>query len=234
LRSDIVARGISADKVTVIPNAVDVQAFAYRRPRDEALKRELGLDGSTVIGFLGSFYAYEGLDLLIDAVPAIARVRPDVRVLLVGGGPQDAALKARAAGLNVADKVLFVGRVPHAEVQRYYSLVDVLAYPRHRMRLTELVTPLKPLEAMAQGHLLVASDVGGHRELIRDGETGRLFKAGDVRALVEAILDLLGHPERWDQIRDNGRRLVEEERTWRHSVSGYVNPFQQLKLPAVT
>lgn len=228
LRSDIVARGIAADKVTVIPNAVDVQAFAYRRPRDEALKRELGLQGSTVIGFLGSFYAYEGLDLLIDAVPAIARTRPDVRVLLVGGGPQDAALRARAAGLNVADKVLFVGRVPHAEIQRYYSLVDVLAYPRHRMRLTELVTPLKPLEAMAQGHLLVASDVGGHKELIRDGETGVLFKAGDVGALTKAVLDLLAQSERWDAIRADGRRFVEQERTWRSSVSRYVPVFEQL------
>ena len=104
--------------------------------------------------------------------------------MLVGGGPQEDALKARADRLGIEDKVLFIGRVPHAEVQRYYGLVDVLAYPRHPMRLTELVTPLKPLEAMAQGHLLVASDVGGHRELIRDGETGVLFKAGDVNALV--------------------------------------------------
>lgn len=230
LRSDIVARGISADKVTVIPNAVDVKAFAYRRPRDEALKQDLGLQGNTVIGFLGSFYAYEGLDLLIDAVPAIAQTRPDVRVLLVGGGPQDAALKARAASLNVADKVMFVGRVPHSEVQRYYSLVDVLAYPRHRMRLTELVTPLKPLEAMAQGHLLVASDVGGHEELIRDGETGVLFKAGDAGALAKAVLDLLARPERWDVIRANGRLFVEQERTWRGSVSRYVPAFEQIRM----
>ena len=234
LRGDIVARGILPEKVTVIPNAVDVHAFAYRRPRDEALRTELGLSGSTVVGFLGSFYAYEGLDLLIDAVPAIAKSRPDVRVLLVGGGPQQAALKARAARLNVADKVLFIGRVPHAEVQRYYSLVDILAYPRHRMRLTELVTPLKPLEAMAQGHLLVASDVGGHRELIRDGETGVLFKAGKVDALTKAVLDLLSQPERWDAIRENGRRYVEQERTWRSSVSRYVPMFEQLKLRAAS
>ncbi len=228
LRGDIVARGILPDKVSVIPNAVDVQAFAYRRVRDEALKQELGLSGSTVIGFLGSFYAYEGLDLLIDAVPAIAKSRPDVRVLLVGGGPQQAALKARAARLNVADKVLFVGRVPHGEVQRYYSLVDILAYPRHRMRLTELVTPLKPLEAMAQGHLLVASDVGGHRELIRDGETGVLFEAGSANALTHAVLNLLGRPEAWDEIRERGRRFVERERTWSESVNRYRSIYEGL------
>ncbi len=79
--------------------------------------------------------------------------------------------------------MIFTGRVPHGDVQRYYDLIDVLAYPRHRMRLTDLVTPLKPLEAMAQGRMFVASDVGGHRELVRDGETGFLFPAGDAAAL---------------------------------------------------
>ena len=97
------------------------------------------------------------------------------------------------------------------------------------MRLTELVTPLKPLEAMAQGHLLVASDVGGHRELIRDGETGVLFKAGNVAALTKAVLELLTQPERWAAIRANGRRFVEQERTWHSSVSRYVPVFEQLK-----
>ena len=183
LRSDIAARGIPADKVTVIPNAVDIDNFEPGGTPDAALKARLGLDGATVLGFIGSFYAYEGLDLLLAALPALLQHRPDLRVLLVGGGPQEAALKAQAQQLGVADKVVFTGRVPHAEVQRYYDLVDVLAYPRHSMRLTELVTPLKPLEAMAQGRLLVASDVGGHKELIRDGETGMLFQAGSADAL---------------------------------------------------
>ena len=100
------------------------------------------------------------------------------KLLLVGGGPQEAALRAQAERLGLADAVTFSGRVPHADVNAYYDLIDVLCYPRHPMRLTELVTPLKPLEAMAQGRLFVASDVGGHRELIRDGETGVLFRAG--------------------------------------------------------
>ena len=139
------------------------------------------MTGKTVVGFAGSFYGYEGLDLLIDALALLAPRHPDLRVLLVGGGMQEAALREQARVRGVADRVVFSGRVPHQEVQRYYDLIDVLAYPRHRMRLTELVTPLKPLEAMAQGRMLVASDVGGHRELIRDGETGVLFPAGDAR-----------------------------------------------------
>ena len=132
----------------------------------------------------------------------------------------------RQAGLE--DKVVFTGRVPHGEVQRYYSMVDVFAYPRHSMRLTELVTPLKPLEAMAQGQLLVASDVGGHRELISDGQTGMLFKAGSADALADAILRLLEERSRWPQMRAQGRRFVEEERNWPRSVARYAPVFDRL------
>ncbi|UDF33964.1 UNVERIFIED_ORG: glycosyltransferase, exosortase A system-associated [Shinella sp. XGS7] len=228
LRGDIVARGIPADKVTVIPNAVDIESFEPGGQADEALKTRLGLAGCTVLGFIGSFYAYEGLDLLLQALPAILAQRPEVRVLLVGGGPQDAALKAQAEALGLRDKVVFTGRVPHAEVNRYYDLVDVLVYPRHSMRLTELVTPLKPLEAMAQGRILVASDVGGHQELIRDGETGLLFKAGSAEALSQAVLRLLGQPELWPQLRAQGRRFVEQERNWAASVANYPAVYQAL------
>lgn len=228
LRSDIVARGIAASKVTVIPNAVDIESFDTGGEPNAALKARLGLADATVIGFIGSFYAYEGLDLLLDALPQILQRLPDVRVLLVGGGPQDAALKAQAARLGVADKVVFTGRVPHQEVQQYYDLVDVLAYPRHSMRLTELVTPLKPLEAMAQGRLLVASDVGGHKELIRHGETGMLFRAGDAASLTDAIAQLLAKRGSWPALRSAGRRFVEEERNWRHSVSFYRDAYASL------
>ncbi len=226
LRGDILARGIPADKVTVIPNAVDIDSFEPGGQPDEELKRRLGLAGATVVGFIGSFYAYEGLDLLLEALPQLLQRRPELRVLLVGGGPQETALKAQAQALGVADRVVFTGRVPHTEVQRYYDLVDVLAYPRHSMRLTELVTPLKPLEAMAQGRLLVASDVGGHQELIRHGETGWLFKAGSAKALAEAICELLGRRHQWAQMREKGRHFVERERNWAGSVAGYATHYE--------
>jgi len=228
LRGDIVARGIPASRVTVIPNAVDIANFEPGGQPDDALKASLGLAGATVLGFIGSFYAYEGLDLLLAALPQLLARRPDVRVLLVGGGPQEAALREQATRLGVADKVVFTGRVPHAEVTRYYDLVDVLVYARHSMRLTELVTPLKPLEAMAQGRLLVASGVGGHRELIRDGETGVLFRAGDPAALAQAVDGLLARRGDWAAIRAAGRRFVETERHWARSAQGYVEPFQRL------
>jgi PEP-CTERM/exosortase A-associated glycosyltransferase len=228
LAQDIVGRGIPAAKVTVIPNAVDIESFEPGGEPDHALQAKLGLAGCSVVGFIGSFYAYEGLDLLLDALPGVLAQQPNVRVLLVGGGPQDAALKAQAQRLGLADKVVFTGRVPHDQVQRYYDLVDVLAYPRHSMRLTELVTPLKPLEAMAQGRLLVASDVGGHKELIRHGETGMLFQAGSADALGHAILGLLAAKDRWPTMRAAGRRFVETERNWTVSVANYRRVYASL------
>jgi PEP-CTERM/exosortase A-associated glycosyltransferase len=230
LKREIVARGIPEQRVTIIPNAVDVDAFAFSQEPDLALKGKLGLAGKTVVGFIGSFYAYEGLDLLLSALPEIIVRMPDARVLLVGGGPQENALKALAQSLALGDRVVFAGRVPHTDIHRYYSIVDVFAYPRRSMRLTELVTPLKPLEAMAQGRLLVASDVGGHRELIRDGETGVLFRAGDTAALADAIVRLLGQRDRWPSLRDQGRRFVEQERNWAASVAGYRAVFASLGL----
>ncbi len=219
LRGDIEARGIASNRITVIPNAVDIDAFAQGRGGDGVLKSSLGLKGAVVLGFIGSFYAYEGLDLLLEVLPDLLRRRPEIRLLLVGGGPQDATLKAQAARLGVVDKVVFTGRVPHSEVQRYYDLIDVLVYPRHSMRLTELVTPLKPLEAMAQGRLLVASDVGGHRELIRHRETGWIFEAGSTVALASAVDELMARRDQWPGLRRAGREFVERERNWTASVA---------------
>ncbi|MDR0775283.1 MAG: glycosyltransferase, exosortase A system-associated [Azonexus sp.] len=228
LRADIVARGIPAAKVTVIPNAVDVASFHLASPPDPQLQEKWGLTCRTVIGFIGSFYAYEGLDLLLDALPELIRQRPDVRLLLVGGGPQEANLRQRVERLGLGEHVIFTGRVPHREVGRYYDLINVLAYPRHPMRLTELVTPLKPLEAMAQGQLFVASDVGGHKELIEHGRTGILFKAGDCNALSGALLGLLNDRQRWPELKANGRHFVEAVRNWRNSVANYRAPYALL------
>jgi len=228
LREEIISRGIPAAKVTVIPNAVDPNDFAYARDRDERLARELGLAGRHVLGFIGSFYQYEGLHLLIDAMPQVLASVPDARLLLVGGGFEAEALRQQAADLGLGDRVVFTGRVPHDRVQDYYALCGVMVYPRVDMRLTRIVTPLKPLEAMAQGRLVVASDIGGHRELIHDGGTGILFRAGDASALAAAVTGLLATPRRWPTLRDAARRYVEEERTWAKSVARYLPVYERL------
>ena len=227
LRADIAVRGVPPERITVIRNAVDVSLFKFGAEPDADLRRSLGLEGATVVGFAGSFYGYEGLDLLIEAARQMLPRHPRLRLLLVGGGPQESNLRAQAAAAGMQDRVIFTGRVPHADVQRYYELIDVLAYPRLPIRLTELVTPLKPLEAMAQGRMLVASDVGGHRELIRHGETGFLFRAGDPAALAAAIEDVLVRRSLWPQVRMQARRFVEVERTWAASVACYRDVYRR-------
>ena len=227
LRADIAIRGIAVERITVIPNAVDATAFKFGVEADPDLRQSLGLAGATVLGFAGSFYGYEGLDLLIEAARRMLPSHPCLRVLLVGGGPQEAALKEQVNQCGLQARVIFTGRVPHEQVQRYYELIDVLAYPRKPSRLTELVTPLKPLEAMAQGRMLVASDVGGHRELIRHGETGFLFRAGDVGALEREIDNVLSRRASWPQIRMQARRFVEVERNWSASISRYKGVYER-------
>ena len=140
-------------------------------------------------------------------------------------------LAARAAASPAAHAIRFVGRVPHHEVERYYSLCTVMAYPRKASRLTELVTPLKPLEAMAQGTLVAASSVGGHRELIGDGVTGTLFAPDDPEACAEALAGLLANGDEWDAMRARARRHVAENHSWARNVRRYRDVYQVLLGP---
>jgi glycogen(starch) synthase len=228
LRQDLIARGVAPGKIAVSPNGVDLELFGDPPPADEALRAQLGLDEADVIGFIGSFYDYEGLDDLVAAMPALVAQRPSAHLLLVGGGPRSDALRAQAAASSVAERIHFVGRVPHQDVERYYSLIDILAYPRKGMRLTELVTPLKPLEAMAQGRLVAASAVGGHRELIEDGVTGTLFAPDDPAAIARALAGLLADRGIWDERRRVARAFVERERSWAKNVVRYEPVYQRL------
>lgn len=228
LKDDLVARGVAAGKITIMPNGVDLALFGTPPAPDLALAQELALGEGPVIGFLGSFYPYEGLDDLIAAMPAIVDAVPGARLLLVGGGPATEALRAQAAASPAAHAIRFVGRVPHHEVDRYYALADVVCYPRKAMRLTDLVTPLKPLEAMAQGKLVAASNVGGHRELIVDGQTGTLFAPDDPTALARAMIALFGRRAAWDAQRQVARVFVEQAHDWAANAARYLPVYQGL------
>jgi PEP-CTERM/exosortase A-associated glycosyltransferase len=228
LKQDILARGIPEGKVTVIPNAVDLEEFAAPAPPDPALQAQLGVEGATVLGFFGSFYHYEGLHVLLDAVPELLREQPAIRVLLAGGGPEEQALHAQAKRLGIEHAVRFLGRIDHARMQGYYDLADILVYPRLSIRLTELVTPLKPLEAMAQRKIVLASDIGGHRELIRGGSTGYLFDAAGPKALVAGVVDARARRAEWPRMREAARRFVETERSWPSSVARYERVYGAL------
>ncbi len=228
LRAEIVGRGISKSRVSVIPNAVDISRFSASTKKSPELLKRFGLTDKFVIGFIGSFYAYEGISLLIAAFDLLCSSRNDVALLLVGGGPQESNIKGLIKEKKLEDKIILTGRVPHEMVNQYYSLVDIFAYPRLAMRLTELVTPLKPLEAMAQKRLVVASDVGGHQELIENGKTGVLFHAGDPNALANSITQLLENKQSWSALQDAGREYVENVRNWNNSVARYEVIYRKL------
>lgn len=229
LRQDLAARGIPQERIHVMRNGVDLDLFGEPVARDAALADALGIaPGAPVIGYIGSFYAYEGVDDLIAAMPILRQSHPEARLLLVGAGPMADSWRAAAAALPEPEAVIFTGRVPHTAVERYYSLVDVLAYPRKSQRLTDLVTPLKPLEAMAQRRLVAASSVGGHRELIEDGVTGTLFAPDDPAACAAALARLLDNRGDWEAIKDRAVTHVRTRHDWATNARDYLSVYHLL------
>lgn len=224
MRRELAERGVPIDRVKVVPNGVDVEEFTPL-PRSSALAARLGLNGGPIFGFIGSFYRYEGLRFLVENFPKIRAQIPMARLMLVGGGEEETALKALG---GAREGILFTGRVPHAEVNDYYSLVDVFVCPRLRMRLTELVTPLKPLESMAMGKAVLASDVGGHRELIEDGRTGVLFSAENSEDFIKQSVRLAQDPALRANLGATGRRFVSSERSWARLAERYLTIYREL------
>jgi len=228
LKDDIEQRKLTKQPVTIIPNAVNIEHFDVINEKNPQLLEKFNLTACKVIGFVGSFYDYEGLDLLVAAMQKLVEQDSNYRLLLVGGGVQEMQLKQQVKQLGIEKQVIFTGRVPHDQVSQYYSLIDILVYPRKSMRLTELVTPLKPLEAMAQGILVLASDVGGHRELIEQGKTGCLFKSDCVDSLIDEVTNLFQQKELQGELKVNGREFVEQVRNWQESVSYYLPLYTKL------
>jgi PEP-CTERM/exosortase A-associated glycosyltransferase len=226
LKKDLKNRGIPSEKLTVVPNGISVNDFKACEPDAEYMET-WKLVGKKVIGFIGSFYRYEGLDLLVDAIAHLSTTRSDITLLMIGGGEMETELKAKIKRLHLEEKVIMPGRIPHDRIPSIYALVDIMAYPRYFMRLTELVTPLKPLEAMAMGKALVASDIGGHRELIKHGHTGLLFQAGNVYELAKALGHLLDNHNLCQELGTQGAAWVYKERSWDKTTAVYYEIYQK-------
>ena len=222
MRRELGERGVAVDRVKVVPNGVNITEFKPIE-RSAQLASRLGLNGGPVFGFIGSFYRYEGLRFLLEAFPRVRAQIPAARLMLVGGGEEEAALKELA---QRQQGVIFTGRIPHQEVNDYYSLIDIFVCPRLRMRLTELVTPLKPLESMAMGKAVLASDVGGHKELIEDGRTGRLFAAENADDLITRSVQLANDPAMQAKLGEAGRQFVTNERSWEKLATRYVQLYE--------
>lgn len=222
MRAELMERGVPGDRITIVPNACDPRKF-HPAPRNAALSQQLRLDGETpVIGYAGSFNEYEGLCDLVEACAILRGEGLDFRLVLVGSEPShpeghspvSESIKSAVRDCGLADFVHMPGRVPHDEVARWYSLFDIAPFPRRPHLLTELVPPLKPLEALAMGKAVIVSSVSGMAETVRDGRTGLVFAAGSVNSLADALRLLLRSPARREALGAAGRKWIAEERCW--------------------
>lgn len=212
LKNEIVKRGFPEDKIEIIENGVDTKSF-YPVKKDLPLLSEIADEGKFIIGFIGSFFKFEGISTIIEAIQHLPN-KNNVKILLIGTGEEYDFLRSEVARLKLGNIVHMTGRVPHNQILRYYSLIDVLVYPRTSCRLTELVTPLKPLEAMAMGKVVIGSNVGGIRELVTDKVTGLLFKPGDAKSLAEAITAVHKNQELRATLGKNALDEINRKRRW--------------------
>lgn len=217
--------GLTVPQVRIASNAVDVDSFQVEEA-DAELRNSLGIAPTTrVVGYISSIVEYEGIDTLIRGVHALRD--PDVRLLVVGDGPELASLHGLAAALGMSD-VIFTGRVPHERVAQYYALMDVFVVPRKRAAVTELVTPLKPFEAMAAGLPCLFSDVGALAEIAEDSGAAALFRAGDPKDLARQLAALLADREGLHEMGERGAAWVREHRTWDINAATYADLYRSL------
>jgi len=228
IRDIAMAAGIPAKKITVVPNAVNPDNFVPQEP-DRDLKRALGFDNETIIGFVGSFAQYEGLD---DLIFAAAKLRDDgvknFRLLLVGDGAAMDSLVSITADLDLSSLVTFTGRVAHDQVAKYYSLMQICAYPRKGARVCEVVSPLKPFEAMAMEKAIVVSNVKALAEMVQEGQTGLVHQKDDRDSLANSLAELLCNTDLQRQLGHDARAWVQEHRTWDSIADRVDRVYQEL------
>jgi glycosyltransferase involved in cell wall biosynthesis len=229
MRQEIIGRGIPAERLTVVPNAVEIEDFEPVA-RDDAIAASLGVGrGEPVVGYISSLNAYEGIECLLEAASRLRSPDQKLRVLIVGEGDQERAIRETGRRLGLDDGTLIMpGRVPHDLILGYYALIDVFVVPRTANRVSRLVTPLKPFEAMALERALVVSDLPALREIVMPGETGMTFKAGDADDLARVLSDLLGDPALRARLGRQAREWVKAERTWAQNGRRYRELYERL------
>lgn len=231
MRDELVLRRVPRDKIELLPNAADLQAL-FPAPRDKSISAQICLpDGVPVIGYIGSFTDYEGLDDLVWACSELKAKGHEFRLLLVGWDPRGEnrigpALKSLALELGIIDKVIMPGAVPQNQVSAWYSLVDIAPVPRRRVQVTELVSPLKPREAMAMGKVVIVSDLPPLAEMIAHGETGFIFPAGERGELANLLAALLADPSLCKTVGEAARVEVCKKHGWASRANEFWNVLE--------
>lgn len=230
MKKEILRRRINSDKVHIIPNGVDVDKFKPRAP-DEDLKKSLGHSGKLLVGYIGSIGRIEGIEYLIKSLKYLSDSLDKVEIMLVGGCNDDYGqeLKDLAKRDGVRDRVHFIGRVPVFQVQRYYSILDIVVIPRINARVNRLVTPLKQLEAMAMEKVVITSDLPALKEMIIPGISGDCFKPENPKALARKIeCYALNKGLRMDLGR-SARNYVIENHDWKKIAKKYESIYKNNK-----
>jgi glycosyltransferase involved in cell wall biosynthesis len=228
MRSEIVARGVPPEKVIVVPNAVSAE-FLEPLPDGGPLRDALGVRaGEQLAGVVSNLVSYEGVGTLLEAVAELRRRGAAVRPLIVGDGPERTALERLAGQLGLAGTAIFTGRVPMADVRKYHAILDIFVVPRTSDRVCQLVTPLKPVEAMASGLPVVVSDVGALREIVRPEVTGALATPGDPASFADSMEPLLYSSDIRRKLGVNAREWVARDRTWARNAAVYRAAYERL------
>jgi glycosyltransferase involved in cell wall biosynthesis len=231
LKQEMVDRGVDADKITILPNGVDASRFLPREP-DLELRDQLALPDAPVIGYVGSVLDYEGIDVMLRAARLLADRRVDFHMLIVGDGDFLPRARQIAAGEGLDRLVTFTGRVPHEDVERYYSLVDVAPLPRKSLPVTEMVSPLKPFEAMAMGKVVVGSNVDAISEIIEHGLNGLLFQKDDAASLADVLEHILSDNINREALAAQARDWVLRERSWTRIAATASQVYERLGIGA--
>ena len=228
MREEIVARGVPAEKVLIVPNAVS-EDFLQPLPDATALRKTLGIaPNEHVVGEVSSLVPHEGIGTLLEATRLLKDRGLPVRALIVGDGPERPALQRQAADLGLGEAAIFTGRVPAAKVREFHALLDVFVVPRTPDRVCQLVTPLKPVEAMASGLCVVTSEVKALAEIIKPDVTGALTIPQDPVALADSLELLVCSPDIRKKLGDNAREWVARDRTWARNAARYRDAYARL------
>lgn len=208
----------SSERFVLIPNGIDLSAWGRPRQEASALRARLGIPAEVpVIGTVAMLVPIKRLDVLLAAAERVATRRPDALFVIAGDGALRRTLEAQAAASGLSSRVRFLGL--REDLPSLMSAFDILALSSDAEGC-----PTAPMEAMAAGRPVVATDVGGVSEVVDHGQTGLLVPRRDPDRLAEAILSLLDSPNRRAAMGTRGRQVVRE----RYSASAMVDRVDRL------